>query len=144
MRCSPDLDELYAVSWYNHVLPQLRDETWYGRKIIEVIQKPGEVIFVPNGMGHSVLNLDENLSITENFLSVGAIDELAQYYAYDWNPLSYESEGVAKRVWRNLMKTDLSDGHLRKYANEMLKQVKTIAKENIPTLDFEGPTSIDY
>ena len=80
------------------------------------------------------MNLDENVSITENFLSVGGLDELAQFFNYDWNPLSYECEGAAKRVWRNLMNRDLKDSSIKKFAKEMLRQVKTVedTKFNIP------------
>ena len=49
-----------------------------------------KVIYVPHGVGHSVLNLDENLSITENFLGIAALDELAKFYAHNWNPMHFE------------------------------------------------------
>jgi hypothetical protein len=37
--------------------------------IIEVIQYPGEIIFVPSGWYHTVLNLDDCLSINHNWIS---------------------------------------------------------------------------
>ena len=83
-------DDLYAVSWYEHVLPQLKKERWGGKRVREALQGPGEVIYVPHGIGHSVLNLNENLSITENFLALSAIDELAKFHALQWNPMHFE------------------------------------------------------
>lgn len=125
-RCSNKFDALYAESWYTHVVPQLRKESWYGQKIIETIQGPGEIIYIPHGQGHSVLNLDENLSITENFLGIAALDELAQYHAYDWNPFQFGVKSAAKRIWTNLMNRDLKDRKVKSYAKEMLKQVRLV------------------
>eukprot|EP00095_Tigriopus_kingsejongensis_P005222 maker-scaffold585_size130225-snap-gene-0.20 protein:Tk05222 transcript:maker-scaffold585_size130225-snap-gene-0.20-mRNA-1 annotation:"bifunctional arginine demethylase and lysyl-hydroxylase jmjd6-like" len=122
--CSPKFDALFAVSWWTHVLPQLRQETWYGKKILETVQKPGEIIYVPHGMGHAVLNIDENLSITENFLPVGAMDELAKYYVFDQNPMQYDVEHAAERTWKNLLNRDLVDKKHRRYAKAMLQQIQ--------------------
>ena len=114
------------MSWYSYVLPQLRKKTWYGQRLIETIQKPGEIIYVPHGQGHSVLNLDENLSVTENFLAVSAMDELAKFYAYDWSPFHFDSQKASHRVWTNLMNRDLEDKVQKAFAREMLKQVRLI------------------
>ncbi|XP_059079459.1 uncharacterized protein LOC131877717 [Tigriopus californicus] len=122
--CSPKFDPLFAVSWWTHVVPQLREETWYGKRIIETVQKPGEIIYVPHGMGHAVLNIDENLSITENFLHVGAMDELAKYYVFEQKPMQYDVENAAKRTWMNLVNRDIKDKRHRRYAKAMLQQIK--------------------
>ena len=129
--CSEGHNDLFAVSWYRHVLPQLRDKTWYGQNVIEAIQKPGETIYIPHGQAHAVLNLDENLSVTENFLSLGAMDELAKFHAFDWNLFQFDSEGASERVWRNLMNRDLmKDRDARKYGQEMLRQCMTMKPKN--------------
>ena len=124
--CSKDYDNLYAVSWWKHVVPQLRKETWFGKTIVETVQGPGEIIYVPHGMGHAVLNLDENLSITENFLHVSALDELAKYYVYDRNPMQYEVEHAAKRTWTNVISRGLIEKEQRRYAVAMLDQIKRL------------------
>ena len=120
--CSADYDDLYAISWFTHVVPQLRGRSWYGSEMIETVQKPGEVIYVPHNMPHAILNLDENLSVTENFLGIKALDELAKYYALNWNPISHFESGWMTKGWPNLM------NHIRKddriFLRDMYHQIR--------------------
>ena len=45
----------------------------YGRTLIEGIQKPGEAIYIPHGLTHSVLNIRDNVAVTENHLFVDSL-----------------------------------------------------------------------
>ncbi|KAH7049908.1 hypothetical protein BKA57DRAFT_375014, partial [Linnemannia elongata] len=61
-----------AVSWFHHVYPRFAANDYelakqYG--MIEVIQGPGETMFVPGGWPHIVMNLDFTIAITQNFCS---------------------------------------------------------------------------
>src|SRR5437763_15896546 len=53
-----------AVTWFANVLPKLKKVTNEGEKsfaeqwgMIEVLQKPGETMYVPGGWYHTVMNL---------------------------------------------------------------------------------------
>ena len=43
-------------------------KTWEKRPI-ECICRAGEVVFVPNGWWHLVINLEESIAITQNYVS---------------------------------------------------------------------------
>ncbi|KAG0368640.1 hypothetical protein BGZ54_001499 [Gamsiella multidivaricata] len=61
-----------AVSWYHHVYPRFAENDFeLGKKygMIQVIQHPGETMFVPGGWPHIVMNLDFTIAITQNFCS---------------------------------------------------------------------------
>eukprot|EP00026_Physarum_polycephalum_P002264 Phypoly_transcript_02270.p1 GENE.Phypoly_transcript_02270~~Phypoly_transcript_02270.p1 ORF type:complete len:908 (+),score=182.89 Phypoly_transcript_02270:120-2726(+) len=52
-----------SLLWLLEVYPQLAED----EKPIECIQNPGEVIFVPAGWWHMVLNLEESIAVTQNY-----------------------------------------------------------------------------
>ena len=126
--CSPDFDDIYATQWFDHVLPQLRGRKWYGKTILETIQGPGETIYVPHNMGHAILNLDENLSLTENFLPESALGELAKYVALELMPFPYDFPAWAEKTWHNLYFRDLN-GPRRRCIKSMRDQVSKKLKE---------------
>ncbi|GAB5588531.1 hypothetical protein Unana1_03431 [Umbelopsis nana] len=73
-----------AVSWFATVFPKFtkrddpEDPRSLGQKLgmIEVLQRPGETIFVPTGWAHVVMNLDFTIAITQNFCSATNIENV--------------------------------------------------------------------
>ena len=62
--CMPDdIETPSSLQWYLEVYPTLSKE----QRPIEIIQNPGDVIFVPCGWWHMVLNLDMTLAVTQNY-----------------------------------------------------------------------------
>ncbi|CBZ52824.1 hypothetical protein NCLIV_026130 [Neospora caninum Liverpool] len=57
-----------AIMWFDFLLPRIR-EKYPDVPVYECIQKPGEVIFVPGGWWHAVLNLTDCVACTQNFVS---------------------------------------------------------------------------
>lgn len=45
----------------------------YGEYAKEFVQGPGDSLYLPHGMGHAILNIRDNVAVTENFLFVDAL-----------------------------------------------------------------------
>ena len=66
-----------AVTWFNKMYPRTTTGEWKARGLpppIDVIQHPGEIMFVPDGWWHAVLNLDHTMAVTQNFSTSARFD----------------------------------------------------------------------
>ncbi|KAL1922009.1 uncharacterized protein VTP21DRAFT_10651 [Calcarisporiella thermophila] len=75
-------DSPTSLMWYLEVYPTLPPEM----RPMEVLQRPGETIFVPSGWWHMVLNIEDTVAVTQNFVSVGNLENVCQALAHETKP----------------------------------------------------------
>eukprot|EP00045_Choanoeca_perplexa_P010892 m.112977 g.112977 ORF g.112977 m.112977 type:complete len:414 (-) comp15431_c0_seq1:3086-4327(-) len=65
-----NLGDSEAASWFAHMIPTVRSPDWPHPKPIEFIQRPGEIVYVPGGWHHVVINVNDTVAVTQNFCSI--------------------------------------------------------------------------
>lgn len=69
-------------------------ESLAGPVVIETIQCPGEMVFVPSGCYHTVLNLEnDTISINQNWFNERNIDQVVKKVVSDYKKLSDDLDG---------------------------------------------------
>ena len=62
-----------SVTWFQRMYPKTRGKEWTEvrgfPKPMDCVQKPGEIMYVPDGWWHAVLNLDHTVAVTQNVVT---------------------------------------------------------------------------
>ncbi|GLC61317.1 hypothetical protein PLESTB_001742800 [Pleodorina starrii] len=68
--------EREAVSWFSKVYPRATRSDWPTARVVDLVQAPGETVFVPGGWWHAVLNLDATVAVTQNYVSTANFERV--------------------------------------------------------------------
>ena len=114
-----------AIHYFDYLLPRIIANN-PNLEIYEGIQKSGDIIFVPGGWWHGVLNLEHTVAVTQNYCGPDNFDHV-------WTRMNRDRPGLCLRWERNL----------RKYAPPLWKRIKKHLKTNNETMFPHGETSSD-
>lgn len=64
-----EYDSVSSLSWFKEVLPTLSGDD----KPIEAVQEAGDIIYIPSGWWHCVINLTESVAYTQNVINRGNV-----------------------------------------------------------------------
>ncbi|KAI9297899.1 Clavaminate synthase-like protein, partial [Neoconidiobolus thromboides FSU 785] len=90
---------------------------------IEAICKAGEIMFVPSGWWHLVVNLDDSIAITQNYVSHQNVDKVLKF-------LYFKEEQISG--WDCNKNGPLFDAFEKEYAKlnpELVENIKSLKKE---------------
>ena len=127
-KCKFESKHLTTSLWFKNVLPQVRHKKFYGTPLWEGVQGPEEVIFLPSGLPHTILNLEDNVAITENYLLADGLIQLTKFLALDL--ISVFRSKWAQSAWKRFYfspKLKAKDRRLMKRTYEHI----------IDTLDYD-------
>ena len=115
--------EISILSWFTHILPQMRDRKWYGNNARELLQGPGETLYMPPNMAHAIMNVEDNLSVTENYFLVDSLEDYI-HGVMAGDILIEENSSCEEMFWKSLYFKQLESKD-REAARAMIRQVET-------------------
>ena len=136
-------DDINHESWFSHVLPQIRGRSWYGHPVQEFIQGPGDTLYIPANRAHAILNIEENISVTENYFLEDSLEDWVHGMMTGDTLIEDDSDGgEEERFWKT-MYFKLLEKEERNIVREMIRQVEFMASESQEICGDGGEDSVE-
>ncbi|KAI9090442.1 bifunctional arginine demethylase and lysyl-hydroxylase PSR-like protein [Phlyctochytrium arcticum] len=130
----PKLSDYEAITWFAQVYPTLQRAGANGISLAESLgmmefqQGPGEIVFIPGGWHHIVINCDFTIAITQNFCSKTNFEEV-------WLATRFSRPRLAKRFEGRL--TLLAK--TRAVYRQLLTQIQQL--KSVPAIEPDSTSS---
>jgi histone arginine demethylase JMJD6 len=134
-------DRKEAIHYFRHILPKIKAAEGDQLQAIDCIQGPGETIFVPGGWWHAVLNLDETMAVTQNFMHPHLFDEVWKDFRSNRKKLSHFFLKMLKKKQPGFYERALELNRKDKFVMFPDRPKKPSA---VPFKEDDTTTSIDY
>ena len=97
----------------------------------EFVQGPGETIYMPGNLAHAVMNIEDNISVTENYFLVDSLDDWVHGMMTGEKLLDDDSDGQEEeKFWREMYYRGL-DKDDRAEMRAMRDQVEYMVNKNL-------------
>mmetsp|Transcript_49428 Transcript_49428/g.106454 ORF Transcript_49428/g.106454 Transcript_49428/m.106454 type:complete len:520 (-) Transcript_49428:534-2093(-) len=116
-----DHEDDEAIMYFDFILPRIKKQ-YPEMKIYEGDQKPGDLIFVPGDWWHGVLNLEDTVAVTQNYVGSDNFDLV-------WSKTRKEREKIAYLWLRNM----------KKYAPELYERAMEMNRRDNFKMRHERP-----
>jgi len=124
-RCSEYVTSGDTVKmWFNSVLPQIQHKQVLGEPILQAVQQPGEAIYLPFGVPHTILNIEDNVAVTENHLFVDAVPAFMNHLLVLDDIRPWRPNFNVERASRNIYNSHLLNKKDRLLIRENLRQLE--------------------
>ena len=90
--------ERESISWFARMWPRTQQPAWPTHRPLNAVQKPGDVIFVPAGWWHAVLNLDLTVAVTHNYAAASNFDAVWRHTKHGRPKLSVKWLAALQQV----------------------------------------------
>lgn len=102
-----------AIEYFVRLLPKIKQQEGGLPGMIECLQRPGETVFVPGGWWHAVLNLDDTMAVTQNFVNENNLDRVWRSMRYQRPDLCVDFMEALKsnvpQAYKRLLELNLED-----------------------------------
>ena len=98
--------------------------------MVEFVQGPGETIYMPGNLAHAIMNIEDNISVTENYFLVDSLDDWVHGMMTGENLIDDESDGTEEgRFWKAMYYRELGKED-RAEIRAMREQVEYMVNNN--------------
>jgi hypothetical protein len=121
-----------VTEWFINFYHEMRDNEEY--QPMEIIQRPGDLVFIPSGWYHMVINLEESVAVTQNFVNEHNLLRVLKFLKNKpdkrlWKLFSEKLQRQKPELWQ--MYTDREASRKRKLA--LFQQDTVPAAATAPT-----------